>query len=254
VPPPIKGKSRSNARKASPRVLIAVAAVTVVVVLAVVLAVTLGRGSSNPVANAPAVGSLAQALPGAADVNALLAGIPQHDTTLGKASAPVTMTEFVDPQCPYCQEFETSVLPDLVRTDVRAGKLRIVLEPWAFIGPDSIRGQAAVLAAARQNKAFNYLAVLYDNQGEENTGWLDDTMIATIAASIPGLHVHSLLLSRDSDAVKTAQQHVDRLATTDRVTGTPTIYVGKTGAKGSIVSLSSPTDEESVTAAIADSA
>ena len=37
----------------------------------------------------------------------MFAGIPQHDTVLGDVSAPVTMVEYVDLQCPDCQQFET---------------------------------------------------------------------------------------------------------------------------------------------------
>jgi protein-disulfide isomerase len=231
-------------------VLIGAGAVVVAVAIAVVLAVVLSGGSSNSLKNVPAVGSLAYGLPGASDVNSMFKGIPQSGTTLGRASAPATLVEFVDPQCPYCQQFETQVLPDIIKNYVRPGKLRIQMEPWAFIGPDSIRGQAAELAAAEQNKVFNYAEVLYDNQATENTGWLTDTMIAAIAKSIPGLHVHTLLNARTSAAVNAAQKQVDNLATTDKVTGTPTLYVGKTGTKGAIVNLASATDEKTLLAAI----
>jgi len=222
----------------------------VAVAIAVVLAVVLSGGSSNSLKNVPAVGSLAYGLPGASDVNSMFKGIPQSGTTLGRASAPVTMVEFIDAQCPYCQEFETQVLPGIVKKYVRTGTLRIQMEPWAFIGPDSIRGQAAELAAAEQNKVFNYSEVLYDNQATENTGWLNDSMIAAVAQSIPGLHVHTLLNTRSSAAVKAAQKEVDDLAATDKVTGTPTLYVGKTGTPGAKVNLASATDEQALVTAI----
>jgi len=231
-------------------VLIGAATAVAVVAVAAVLAVVLSSGSSNPLKNVPAVGSLVNALPGAADVNALFKGIPQRGTALGAPTAPVTMVEFIDPQCPYCRDFETQVLPSIVTRYVRAGKLRIQMEPWAFIGPDSIRGQAAELAAAEQNQAFNYSELLYDNQATENTGWLTDSMIAAIAQSIPGLRVHTLLSARSSAAVQAAQKNVDNLATTDKVTGTPTLFVGKTGTHGTQVNLASPTDEQALVTAI----
>ena len=31
-----------------------------------------------------------------------------------------------------------------------------------------------MIAAGAQNKAFNFAQILYDNQGTENTGWLND--------------------------------------------------------------------------------
>jgi protein-disulfide isomerase len=248
--PPVRAKGAPRARQASPRVLLGAATAVAVVAVAAVLAVVLSSGSSNALTNVPAVGSLVNALPGAADVNALFKGIPQRGTVLGAPTAPVTMVEFIDPQCPYCREFETQVLPSIVARYVRPGKLRIQMEPWAFIGPDSFRGQAAELAASRQDKLFNFAEVLYDNQQVENTGWLTDNVIAAVAGSVPGLQVHTLLSERGSAAVAAAQKQVDSLAVADKVASTPTIYVGKTGTKGAQVQMASATDQAAVVAAI----
>src|SRR5262249_1918173 len=154
------------------------------------------------------------------------------DVTLGKTTAPATLTEFIDLQCPYCAAFETQTMPNIVKNYVRSGKLKVVMRPWSFIGPDSLRGQAAVLAAAKQNKAFNYAALLYANQGTENTGWLDDAMVTSAASSIPGLRVPQLLSDRNSSAVKGAVGNVDSLASENGVNSTPTIFVGPTGTSG----------------------
>jgi protein-disulfide isomerase len=246
----VRGKGAPRARRASPRVLIVAGAILAAAAVAVVLGIVLTGGKSDSLENVPAVGSLQTGLPGAGTVNATFKGIPQSGTTLGRSNAPVTLVEYLDAQCPYCRDFETTVLPDLVSRYVRTGKLRIVMQPWAFIGPDSFRGQAAVLAAGKQNKAFDYLALLYQNQGTENTGWLDDQMLANIGAGVPGLRVHDLLAERDSAAVKSAAQKVDAQAKADSVGGTPTIFVGKTGTKGQLTNLSSPSDEQAVVSAI----
>ena len=120
----------------------------------------------------------------------------------------------------------------------------------AFIGPDSQRGRDASLAAGLQNKLFNFTQLLYLNQGTENTGWLDDDMVERAAASIPGLDVQQLLADRDSGAVSDQAAEADRQAEADNISGTPTILVGKTGQKPQVVTLSSPTDAQSVTDAI----
>jgi len=252
APPPVrsKGAPRPGRRQASPRVLAGVAAVVVIVAVGVGIALATTGGSSGSLANLPTVGSLSNALPGAAAVEALFRGIPQQGTTLGSASAPVTLQEFIDPQCPYCQEFETLILPSLVKDYVRPGRLKIEMEPWAFIGPDSVTGQAAELAAAKQNKVFDFAEVLYDNQREENTGWLTTSMVGAIARSVPGLLVHELLNERSSSAVKAAQQKVDALATLRKISGTPTLFVGKSGTQGSEVQMTSATDGAAVVAAI----
>lgn len=224
--------------------------VVLAVVVAVVLAVVLTGRSSESRPAAPAIGSLDGALSGAAAVRGLFRGIPQGGTTLGRSRAPVTMVEYVDAQCPYCRAFETAVLPDLIRRYVRRGTLRIELRMWAFIGPDSARGQAAVLAAGDQNRAFDYLALLYQHQGAENTGWLDDDLVTQVAASIPGLRVHRLLEERGSSAVAAAAGEVAALAQEDGVTGTPSVLVGKTGETPTLVPLSSSTDAGPVIRAI----
>ena len=107
-----------------------------------------------------------------------------------------------------------------------------------------------MIAAAEQNKAFNFSQVLYANQGTENTGWLTDDTIAQIAASVPGMKVHDLLNARNASAVKKQGAAFDQQGTADKVPGTPTIYVGPSGTKGTVVNLKSADDEQSVVDAI----
>jgi protein-disulfide isomerase len=115
-------------------------------------------------------------------------------------------------------------MPDVVARYVRTGKAQLELRPWAFIGPDSARGQAALFAAAAQNRAFQFAQVLYDNQGSENTGWLTDDMLRSIGASVAGLNVPQLM--RDRTRFGAAAAAVAKSAAVNRVTGTPTIFVG----------------------------
>ena len=103
-----------------------------------------------------------------------------------------------------------------------------------------VRGQAAMLAAAKQNKAFNFAQVLYDNQGTENTGWLTDSMVYQIAESVPGLNVPQLLTDRKSSAVKKQASDVAADAAANKVQGTPTVFVGKTGTKPKLVGARAP--------------
>jgi protein-disulfide isomerase len=230
-------------------VLIAVGAAIVAIIVGVVLAVSLG-GNSSTNSNVPAVGSLKGALPGGAAVQGLFAGMPQKGNTLGSSSAPVTMTEYIDLQCPYCREFEKAVLPGLVSSYVRTGKLRIEQRLLAFVGPDSVRGRSAALAAGLQNRQFNDGELLYFNQGTENTGWLDEQMVVATASSIPGLKVPQLLADRNSSVVKSEASAADAEAKAAGVNSTPTILVGPTGGTQTQVAMTSPTDKQEVVAAI----
>ena len=243
APPPVRSKGAPRVRQANPRVLAAGAGVVALVAVAIVLAVVLSGGKSKP--SVAAVGSLKNALPGAADVNGLLKGIPQHGHVLGWPSAKVTLVEYIDLQCPFCQQFETQVFPNIVDKYVATKKIKVEARVLDFIGPDSGRGRNAMIAAAQQNKAFNFAQILYDNQGTENTGWLDDNMVAQAAASIPGLRVPQLLSAAKSPAVVKTARQFDKEGAADGVSGTPTLFVD-----GKQVTLQSPTDETSLTHAL----
>jgi hypothetical protein len=75
-------------------------------------------------------------------------------------------------------------------------------------------------------------------------------MVTSAAASIPGLDVPRLLSDRDSATTDEQTSAFDSQANADGVTETPTILVGKSGATPRQVTLASPDDVQSVTAAI----
>ena len=151
-------------------------------------------------------------------MNSILKGIPQHGNVLGSPNAPVTLAEYIDLQCPACQQFETQAMPKLIQKYVRTGKVKVEARPIAFIGPDSQTGRAAALAAAQQNRFFNFSQLLYFNQGIENTGWLNDAMVKSAAASVPGLDVPRLLSARSASTINAQAQAFDsQVASRQRV-------------------------------------
>jgi hypothetical protein len=174
----------TSARQASPRVLAIAATILALAAAVVVVGAALSRGQSKDT-TVPARGSLTNAVPGSAKTQRLFKGIPQSGNVLGKSTAPVTVYEYVDAQCPFCEQFETQAMPSLIERYVRTGKAKVVLRPIAFIGADSERGRVAMIAGAEQNKMFNVAQLLFLNQGAENSGWLDDDLVEGVGASIP---------------------------------------------------------------------
>jgi len=245
APPPPKPRGAAGPRRASPKVLIIAGVVAVAVVVAIVLAVVLTGGSSSPSSS-----TSAPQLPDAPDVQQQFAGIPQNGTVLGKPTAPVTVIQYVDMQCPFCRQFETEAMPTILTKYVRSGKAKIESRPIAFIGPDSSTGRTAALAAAKQNKMFNFMQLLYDNQGTENTGWLDDNIINSAAASIPGLNKEQFQSDRGASSVSDLEKKIDGQATDANVNSTPTLYVVAKGGTPKLVTLSSPGDPSALEAAI----
>jgi protein-disulfide isomerase len=251
APPPVQSKGSVRRRQANPRVLGIVAGVIVIAAIGIGLALALGGNKNKTSASSyPTIGTLTNALPGAADVNTLYKGIPQKGLTLGYPQAPVTMVEYIDLQCPFCQQFETQVMPDILKRYVRTKKLKVEARILDFIGLDSSRGRKAMIALAPQNRAFNFSQLLYTNQGTENTGWLNDAMVGQAVSSIPGVRVHDALNLQSAGSVAKLASGFDAAAVIHKVSGTPTLFVGKSGTKGKQVPLQSPTDEQALVTAL----
>jgi protein-disulfide isomerase len=246
APPPVRAARR---RQASPRVLAIAGAVLALAAAAVVLGIAFSGGDDQNTA-VPERGSLTNALPGAVETQQLLKGIPQSGNVLGKPTAPVTVYVYVDLQCPFCEQFEMQAMPTLIERYVRTGKAKAELRPIAFIGPDSERGRAALLAGAEQNKMFNVAQLLFLNQGAENSDWLSDDLVERVAASIPSVDVPRFLEDRNASSVADKSSALDADASTDGVTSTPTILVGRSGQEAKLVTLTAATDAEPVARAI----
>src|SRR3954471_14332916 len=116
----------------------AVAAAAVLVVAAILIS-----GGKDDKSSGGGGSSAAGGLSGSAETQAMLASLPQKGNTLGQANAPVTIYEFADLQCPFCKQFATENLPQLVRDYVANGKAKLVYQDMAFIGPDSEVAAAA---------------------------------------------------------------------------------------------------------------
>src|SRR5262249_15227950 len=137
------------------RLLLIGAAVAGAAVLAVVLVLVASGGSSHEATPTTTTAQADQAgTTPAAGSSDVFAGVPQNGDTLGKASAPATLTVFEDPQCPYCRQWSVDTLPTVVRDFVRTGKVRLVYRGIEIIGPDSEPGLRAIFAAGAQNKLW----------------------------------------------------------------------------------------------------
>jgi len=241
-----KGAGGARVRQASPRTLAIAGVVALAVIIAVVLAVVLSGGSkssNSATGGFPNTGSAnwAGALPGSLQVRSLFKGIPQSGLVLGNPNAPATLTEFIDLQCPVCQEFESTQLQPLIDKYVRTGKLNIKMQPWSIRGPDSNRGQTATISAASQNKAFQFAELLYLNQGQENTGWLNDNMVSTAASSVDGLNPQQVSNGESSSSVKSTVNDVDSYASAKGFNATPTLLLNHRGQQPHVASVGLPT-------------
>jgi protein-disulfide isomerase len=205
--------------------LFQLAALLAAAVAIVVVAIVVSSGGSR---SKPAAAS-ANGLKDTAAVNRLLQGIPQSGITLGRPGAPVTIAEFVDPQCPFCRDFAVNELPQVVQRDVRSGKAKIELRLLTFIGSDSVKAGRVFSAAGQQGKLFNALDIMYHNQGEENSGYVTDAYLRSVLGAVPGLDVSKALSGASATAVAQELGAAGTAASRYAVNSTPTVLVGRTG-------------------------
>jgi protein-disulfide isomerase len=225
-----------NAQAQAKRRLVVIGGIVLVAIVAVAVIIAVssgGSGGGSTTASTPVAtgggASGASGLKGVSAVTSELAGIPQSGNTLGAPGAPATLMVFADLQCPFCAEFENGTMPALVKRYVRPGKLKIVFQPIVILGNDSILGARAAGAAAQQGKMFDYSAILYRNQGPENSGYLNQAYVKKIGSATPGLDVAKLTADLKSAAVNKLLNDAQALSTSAKVNSTPSFFIAKKG-------------------------
>jgi protein-disulfide isomerase len=227
------------AREARRRRAWRLGAVATVAAVAVVIAVAVSSsgGSTEPPQDT-----------GGADATALFRGIPERTGVLGDPDAPLTVTEFVDLQCPFCAQVSTTTLPTIVSDYVRSGKVKLEARTLHFLGPDSTVAAQVAAGAERQGKLWPFLEVFYANQGQENSGYVTDEFLRRIATAA-GVDADAALAQADGAF---AQRRLDRANAEGSKLGvdsTPTLVVSGNGRAPHVLDAD-PLDPQSVSAAL----
>lgn len=151
--------------------------------------------------------------------------IPVQDSPVqGYWGAPVTIVEYSDFECPYCQKVTPTLRQVLQHFD---GQVRVVFKHFPLpFHPDALLAHHAALAAREQEKFWEMHDVLFDHQRALKS---DDLM--TYARQI------GLDLQQFSDALKDSKlsAHIEQdrsEGTSLGVTGTPTFFVNGTKMVG----------------------
>jgi len=170
-------------------------------------------------------------------VAALLNGIPQSGNVLGKPSAPVTMIEYADLVCPFCQSFTLGGEETLIRNQVRAGKVKIeyhALETASGLanGGEFAAGQIAARAAGLQHREWNFILTWYFEQKDESQPYVTDAFIRGIAQQVPGLNLSTWQSDRNKSSLATAVTGDEQAASKAGYNSTPTIAFQ--GPKGNL--------------------
>lgn len=136
----------------------------------------------------------------------------------GPATAPVTIVEFSDFQCPFCALFEPVLKSVMAKY---AGKVRLVYRhlPLRQIHPDAEKAAEAAICAGNQGRFWELHDLMFQDQGFLGADALKDKA-KTLALDVP-VFDECLDSGRALEALKFDEQAAEQLA----LSTTPTSFV-----------------------------
>ena len=142
---------------------------------------------------------------------------------IGSKDAPVTMVEFTDFQCPYCQRFHVSTFNDLKKNYIDTGKVRFVSRdlPLDF-HPNAMQAAQAGRCAGEQGQFWP----MRDQMGS-HPEQLDIAHLLAFAGDLK-LNVDTFRACVESGKYKNAIQTDMQEAVKIGANGTPSFVIGKT--------------------------
>ncbi|MCS4538763.1 MAG: DsbA family protein [Thaumarchaeota archaeon] len=210
---------------------------TVSVVTVGLILYPLASNQPSPTPASPSSPSKVSAVPGAnpdaAQVvdSTLLKNLAGASPPLGSESAPITIYEFADYQCPNCQSWWISVKPLLVDKFIKTGKAKLIMVEFPFLGKDSFSSAQAAKCAGEQGRYWEYHDTLYSEQKGIDTGWASIEKLKKFASEL-GLDMEAFNTCLDSgkysEIVKQSFKDGEKLV----VPGTPTFFI--VGPKGEV--------------------
>ncbi|MDX6653678.1 MAG: hypothetical protein QOH18_379 [Solirubrobacterales bacterium] len=217
---------------------LAAGGVFLAIIVVVVVIIVAGSGGSSGGGDKPSGEQTTE-------VDKLLTGIPQNGNVLGKTSAPVTLYEYGDLQCPICKEYSEEILPEIIENQVKKGEVKIVYRDFIIISEESIPAGEAALAAGEQGKGWSFIELFYRNQGEERSGYVTDEFIEGIAegAGVPDMAKFNE--ERKSGKFKKKVEATTEQASKFGFTGTPSFAVEGPSSNG-IELLNTPGSTEAI--------
>lgn len=151
-------------------------------------------------------------------------GVPETNGVLGDPKAPVTITEYVDLQCPICAEASKTTLPTLIDDYVKTGKVKLQARTMHFLGPDSVTAARVAAGAQQQNKLWSFIETFYANQGTENSGYATEDFLKSVATTA-GVNADAALKYADTNEAEAALTTANQDAQAVGADSTPTFTI-----------------------------
>ncbi|KKR56800.1 MAG: Thiol:disulfide interchange protein DsbA [Candidatus Curtissbacteria bacterium GW2011_GWC2_41_21] len=151
----------------------------------------------------------------------------------GNSSAKVTVVEFADFRCPFCERFFKGASHSIMKDYVDTGKVKYAYRHYAFLGEQSVWAAEASECANEQGKFWEYHDWLYNNQApESNKEYYSKDNLVKDASNV-GVNTNQFASCLNPD--KYAKQVEGDLSEGQLagVKGTPTIFINGTPIVGS---------------------
>lgn len=143
---------------------------------------------------------------------------------LGNPNAPITLVEFGDYQCHFCNVFFHTTEDNILKNYVETDKVRMIFKDYNIIGPDSVNASHGAHCAKDQGLFWEYHDVLYSNWTGENNGWASSENLSRFAQEI-GLDMNiwseCMLSGIHSQTILASNENAKSL----ELTGTPAFFV-----------------------------
>lgn len=155
-----------------------------VIAVVVIVFFMFGQSNEKPTAQNSIMQDLGHETGASAQMTQLSMLTSNTSPILGSKDAPITMIEFGDYQCFYCNKFYHDTEPEIVKNYINTGKVRMVFKDFTIIGQDSVNAAHASHCAQEQGKFWEYHDALYNNWAGENTGWASNDNLLKFAKQI----------------------------------------------------------------------
>ncbi len=143
---------------------------------------------------------------------------------LGDPNAPVTLIEFGDYQCHFCNVHFHNTEHRLLENFIKTGKVKMIFKDFTIIGPDSVNAAHGTHCANDQGKFWEYHDILYNNWTGENNGWASSDNLLRFAQEIE-LDIDQwsdcMIDERYSQIISNSSKDARELG----ITGTPAFFV-----------------------------
>ncbi len=150
--------------------------------------------------------------------------VPYTSPVRGEATAPVTIVEYGDFQCPSCGAFFRAVEPRLVSDYIKTGKAKLVFKNFAWIGDESRRAAEAAACAGAQGRFWEYHDLLYSSQRGENSGAFAVANLKHFASQL-GIDQAAFDVCVDGRGYRSAIEQDMSEVRSLGLTGTPSFFV-----------------------------